>query len=124
MARVVLMTVAAAALVLLLVLISSSYFIRSIVNPVVKLNALARKIAAGRYGERIEKEFDDEIGELCDTINYMSAEISRAEKVKNDFISSVSVSYTHLTDGSQHDVGASRADAGASGAYSAGDSWH
>ncbi len=89
-ARVVLMTVAAAALVLLLVLISSSYFIRSIVNPVVKLNALARKIAAGRYGERIEKEFDDEIGELCDTINYMSAEISRAEKVKNDFISSVS----------------------------------
>ena len=52
----------AAVLVLLLVLISSSYFLRSIVNPVVKLNALARKIAAGRYGERIEKEFDDESG--------------------------------------------------------------
>ena len=30
------------------------------------------------------------IGELCDTINYMSDEISRAERMKNDFISSVS----------------------------------
>ena len=39
---------------------------------------------------RLQKTYDDEIGELCDTINYMSDEISRAERMKNDFISSVS----------------------------------
>ncbi|MBR5135088.1 MAG: HAMP domain-containing histidine kinase, partial [Clostridia bacterium] len=39
---------------------------------------------------RIEKKYDDEIGDLADTINYMAGEISRAEKMKNEFISSVS----------------------------------
>ena len=39
---------------------------------------------------RLHKVYDDEIGDLCDTINHMSEEISRAERMKNDFISSVS----------------------------------
>ena len=65
-------------------------FIRSIVDPVLKINTIAKEIAAGRYGVRLQKTYDDEIGELCDTINYMSDEISRAERMKNDFISSVS----------------------------------
>lgn len=75
---------------LVLVLISSQYFLKSIVEPVKKINVIAREIAAGRYGMRLNKIYDDEIGELCDTINYMSEEISKAEKIKNDFISSVS----------------------------------
>ena len=37
-----------------------------------------------------DRKYDDEIGDLCDTINYMAGEISAAENVKNDFISSVS----------------------------------
>lgn len=77
-------------LFLLLVIVSNSYFIRSIVDPVLKINAIAKEIAAGQYGVRLQKTYDDEIGELCDTINYMSDEISRAERMKNDFISSVS----------------------------------
>lgn len=77
-------------LFLLLVIISNSYFIRSIVDPVLKINAIAKEIAAGQYGVRLQKTYDDEIGELCDTINYMSDEINRAEHMKNDFISSVS----------------------------------
>lgn len=36
------------------------------------------------------KKYDDEIGDLCDTINYMAGEISTAEHMKNEFISSVS----------------------------------
>ena len=55
-----------------------------------KINNIAKEIAAGRYGVRLQKTYDDEIGELCDTINYMSDEINRAERMKNDFISSVS----------------------------------
>ena len=75
---------------LIFVVVSNSYFIRSIVDPVLKINNIAKEIAAGRYGVRLQKTYDDEIGELCDTINYMSDEINRAERMKNDFISSVS----------------------------------
>ena len=75
---------------LIFVVASNSYFIKSIVDPVLKINNIAKEIAAGRYGVRLQKTYDDEIGELCDTINYMSDEINRAERMKNDFISSVS----------------------------------
>ena len=44
----------------------------------------------GRFQYPAEKENDDEIGELCDVINYMAGELSKAEQLKNDFISSVS----------------------------------
>lgn len=73
-----------------LVVVSNLYFIRSIVVPIQELNEIAKKIAAGSYGVRLEKHFNDEIGELCDAINNMSSEISAAEKMKTDFISSVS----------------------------------
>ncbi|MBP0963213.1 MAG: HAMP domain-containing histidine kinase, partial [Oscillospiraceae bacterium] len=39
---------------------------------------------------RLTKTNNDEIGELCDTINYMAEELSATEQMKNDFISSVS----------------------------------
>jgi len=84
------LAVFACLVILVLVFVSSSCFVRSIVEPVLKINAIAKEIAAGRYGVRLQKTYDDEIGELCDTINYMSDEISRAERMKNDFISSVS----------------------------------
>lgn len=73
-----------------LIMISNQFFIRSIVNPVLMINDLARKIAGGQYGARLEVEWSDEIGELCTTLNDMSAELARMEKLKNDFISSVS----------------------------------
>ena len=78
------------ALLIGLIIISNQFFIRSIVNPVLKINELARKIAGGQYGARLEVEWSDEIGELCTTLNDMSAELARMEKLKNDFISSVS----------------------------------
>ena len=76
--------------VALTVELSNRYFIKSIVEPVMKINIIAKEIAAGRYGMRLHKVYDDEIGDLCDTINHMSEEISRAERTKNDFISSIS----------------------------------
>ncbi|MDP4110469.1 MAG: HAMP domain-containing sensor histidine kinase [Bacillota bacterium] len=86
----ILLVIAVASLILSLVIISNRYFIRSILHPILRLNEAAKEIAKGHYNVRLEKEFNDEIGELCDTINFMSEEINRAEKVKNDFISSVS----------------------------------
>lgn len=73
-----------------LVMFSSQYFIRSIIEPVTEITSTAKRIAAGSYGSQIQKKFDDEIGELADTINDMSVKIGQAEKMQTDFVSSVS----------------------------------
>ncbi len=77
-------------LIAFFVLLSSSYFISSIVNPVRQIGRTAHRIAGGEYDVRLDKPYDDEIGELCDTINFMAGEISTAERMKNEFISSIS----------------------------------
>ncbi len=66
------------------------YFNKSIVVPVREVSSAARRIAMGDFKARLEVSKNDEIGELCDTINYMAGELSNAEQLKNDFISSVS----------------------------------
>ncbi len=71
-------------------LFTSSFFIRSIIEPVTQITATAKRIAAGSYGVQIQKQFDDEIGELADTINDMSVKIGQSEKTQAEFISSVS----------------------------------
>lgn len=70
--------------------LSGLFFIKSIVRPIRDVSNMARKIAMGDFESRIEIEKNDEIGELCDAINYMASELSQAETMKNDFISSVS----------------------------------
>ena len=77
--------------VLLFASLSGLYFIKSIVRPVQEVSNVARKIAMGDFRSRLEvKEKQDEIGELCDAINYMASELGQAETMKNNFISSVS----------------------------------
>lgn len=71
-------------------LFTSSFFIRSILEPVSQITVTAKRIAAGSYGVLIPKQYDDEIGELADTINDMSVKISQSEKTQSEFISSVS----------------------------------
>ena len=44
---------------LMLVVASNSYFIKTIVDPVLKINTIAKEIAAGRYGVRLQKTYDD-----------------------------------------------------------------
>ena len=76
--------------ILAFVYFSNLYFVRSIVEPVSGITDTAKRIAAGSYGVQIEKQFDDEIGDLTDAINDMSLKINQSEKMKNEFISSVS----------------------------------
>ena len=66
--------------ILTMVYFSNLYFVRSIVEPLASINETARLIADGSYGIQIEKKFDDEIGELTDTINDMSLKIKQSEK--------------------------------------------
>lgn len=77
-------------LVLLLVAFSGLYFVKSIVKPVREITDISQCIARGDFSRRIIKKNNDEIGDLCDVINYMANELSNTESVKNDFISSVS----------------------------------
>ena len=76
--------------VLLIVIFSNSYFISSIVNPIAEVGQTARQIAQGDFEVRLAPRKDDEIGQLCEAINNMAEELSNAEQIKNDFISSVS----------------------------------
>lgn len=76
--------------ILALLCVSGAYFIRSILTPVRQVTGSAKQIARGDFNVRVEKKRDDEIGQLCDTINDMALELQNAEQMKNDFISSVS----------------------------------
>ncbi|WP_295211751.1 HAMP domain-containing sensor histidine kinase [Ruminococcus sp.] len=85
----ILITIIVLAIVLLL-FFSGMFFIKSIVMPIRSINSIARKFATGDFSERLEKKRNDELGELCDSINYMAQELSNTEQMKNEFISSVS----------------------------------
>ena len=76
--------------VIFFVMLSSAYFVGSILHPLTEIGETAKKIAQGDYTCRVEKRHDDEIGELCDTINEMAADIADADRLQNEFISSIS----------------------------------
>lgn len=77
-------------IIMMVFVVPSSYFIRSIVEPVVEITDTARRISDGGYGVQIEKVYDDEIGDLANVINEMSMNLRQSEQIKNEFISSVS----------------------------------
>lgn len=77
-------------LVVFFSVMSGTYFIRSIVLPLGKVEQTATRIAAGDFDARIESNADDEVGRLCETINNMAGELGKTEQLKNEFISSVS----------------------------------
>lgn len=87
---IILLALLAGAVVLAIVYFSNLYFVRSIVNPVVGVTEIAKRIAAGSYGIQMEKKNDDEVGDLTDAINDMSLKIKQSEKTQSEFISSVS----------------------------------
>ncbi len=78
------------AVLLLIVYVSGRYYVSSILIPVSEITDTAKRIAGGSYGVQIQRKFDDEIGELADTINDMSNKISQSEKLQSEFMSSVS----------------------------------
>ncbi|WP_294497014.1 HAMP domain-containing sensor histidine kinase [uncultured Gemmiger sp.] len=86
-----LISVGIAAVVLGVALWSGLFFIRSIVLPLGRVEALATRIAAGDLTVRLpDNRYNDEIGRLCATINQMAGALAETERMKNDFISSVS----------------------------------
>ncbi len=76
--------------VLVVALISSNYYIHSILVPLGQIVDKAKMITNGSYGIQIQTQYDDEIGELADSINEMSIKINQNEKMQSEFISSLS----------------------------------
>ncbi|WP_198153327.1 sensor histidine kinase [Thermotalea metallivorans] len=68
----------------------SIFFTKSILDPIKEINAVAKKMAKGEFDTKIQKNYNDEIGQLADTLNYMSGEILKMQNLKNEFISSIS----------------------------------
>lgn len=78
-------------LIIMLMFNTGYYFVSSIVNPVKVINQTAKRIATGDFSARISSPHsDDELGELCDTINNMAEQLGETENMKNSFISTVS----------------------------------
>ncbi len=50
----------------------------------------SKVILNGNYDIELEKDCDDEIGDLNEIINFVLKELRESEKIKNDFVSSVS----------------------------------
>ena len=73
------------AVIIFIIIITGLYFAGSIVRPIRQISSIARK-----FSVRIENNSNDEIGDLCTAINHMADELSNAEAMKNEFISSVS----------------------------------
>lgn len=77
-------------LIVAFILIYNLGFIHSIMKPIADVEKTAQKIAAGDFETRIEHNYKDEMGDLCNIVNYMADELSQGEQLKNEFISSVS----------------------------------
>ncbi|MBR5976973.1 MAG: HAMP domain-containing histidine kinase, partial [Clostridia bacterium] len=78
-------------ILVLIIVISGILFIDSIIKPVNEINKIATRVAEGDLTARAPPQhYEDEISELANNINYMVEEISSSDKMKNDFISTVS----------------------------------
>ncbi len=88
--NIALLCVLALSVVMLVVITASNYYVRSIIVPVTEITEKAKRIANGSYGIQIQAHYNDEIGELAETINEMSMQISQNERMQRDFIASLS----------------------------------
>ncbi len=73
-----------------MVFVSNMVFINNVVEPVAEVTEIAKRIAGGSYGTQMENHYRDELAQLIDAINDMSSQISKSEKAKSEFISSIS----------------------------------
>jgi len=88
--RNILASIGVGLILLLIVLSLNLIFVRSVITPVSEITKMSKRIAEGSYGIQINNSYQDEIGEMVETINEMSLKIAQTEKIQTDFISSIS----------------------------------
>lgn len=72
------------------IMLTTNHFAQSVLMSITQITEKAQMISGGSYGIQITNKFDDEIGELAETINEMSMKINQNEKTQTEFISSLS----------------------------------
>ena len=88
--KIALATSIVVAVMIAFLLLSINHYVKSVLEPVAQITEKARMIAGGSYGIQISAKYDDEIGQLTETINEMSMKINQNEKTQTEFISSLS----------------------------------
>ncbi|WP_442781296.1 sensor histidine kinase [Clostridium sp. ZS2-4] len=78
------------AAVIILSSLVSIFISNRITQPIKVITTGAEEMASGKFNKKIQKNSDDELGKLADTLNYMAEEIQNNERLKNEFIASVS----------------------------------
>jgi len=76
--------------IVLMLILTGIYFMNSLIHPIKQMSSIAGKFAKGDFSFRIRYDSNDEVGDLVTAINHMADELSNAEAMKNEFISSVS----------------------------------
>ena len=71
-------------------LLRAAVLSKFITKPFVKMNAAAKKLAQGNYGEDFSGRGYREVEELSETLNYASNELAKADLLKKELISNVS----------------------------------
>ena len=70
-------------------IVASVAFSSRLSRPIGRLAEASRRIASGRYAERVSVASDDEIGELADTFNSMAASLEATERRRLQLVGDV-----------------------------------
>ena len=82
--------VVAAAIALLVALVGGHLVARALTRRVRRLEAAARRVAAGEFVEPLPVDAEDELGELTRTFNEMQAQLKRVDQARREFIATAS----------------------------------
>ncbi|WP_029451595.1 sensor histidine kinase [Clostridium algidicarnis] len=88
--RIALLIISVVFIVMVITTILSLIISNTITKPLKKVTNVAKDMANGKYDVTLEKIYEDEVGTMAETLNYMAQEIKKNEKLKNEFISSIS----------------------------------
>jgi len=86
----ILVVIAVGMVVLGMLFMLNLVFLRFVITPVSEITKMSKRIADGSYGIQIKNEYQDEIGDMVESINEMSLKIAQTEKIQAEFISSIS----------------------------------
>lgn len=84
------LTIIVSGIVLFILSISTTVFSQTIINPVKDITTATGKISKGDYDAKIDKRYNDEIGDLASAINGMTEALKHSESMRHDFLSSIS----------------------------------
>lgn len=77
-------------LVILITSVGAYVLADTVTTPILNLIKVTRKMSTGDFSVQAVVEYDDEIGELAEGMNHLSAEIKKRDYLKNRMFSSVS----------------------------------